>query len=89
MNYSVDMMREQAAFTSSAVSRRGLPYHPITEHEWEVMRQYALWGRQKEVAAYMGLSLQTVKNTLTTVYAKLGAESSIEAFRLLGWLRIP
>jgi len=35
------------------------------------------------------MSLHTVKNHLSTIYAKLGVYKNIDAFRVVGWLKIP
>jgi DNA-binding NarL/FixJ family response regulator len=47
-------------------------------------------GQTIEAIAYdMGISHQTVKNHVTSVYAKTGAECFAEALVALGWLVIP
>lgn len=53
------------------------------------MAAYARLGRQKEVADELGLSIQTVKNHMANVLHKLGVESSVEAYSILGWLQVP
>lgn len=37
----------------------------------------------------MGISVQTFKNYITSVYAKLDVTNVIEALRAVGWLRLP
>lgn len=48
----------------------------------------AVYG-QKEAAHQMGVSVQTVKNHLSIAYHLLGVGSLVEAYLVLGWLRIP
>ena len=59
---------------------------PLTPREREVLATYARLGDQRVVAEELRLSHHTVKNILSDAYAKLGAQSALEAFRLLGWL---
>lgn len=50
---------------------------------------YALRKDSKRAAAEMGISEQTVKNHLTALYLRLGAQSKNEAAIALGWLVVP
>jgi DNA-binding CsgD family transcriptional regulator len=36
-----------------------------------------------------GIGYQTTKNYLTTAYDKLGAVGMVDAFVILGWLKVP
>lgn len=59
-----------------------------------MLRIVALLNGQKEAAYALGLSIQTLKNHVTSIYAKLSTEqepvtSQTEALVAVGWLRIP
>jgi DNA-binding CsgD family transcriptional regulator len=62
---------------------------PLAPREMLAIRTYARLGSQSESAHEMGISTQTMKNTLTHVYQKLGAGSAVEAMFIMGWIRIP
>ena len=62
---------------------------PLSPREYEALRLYAWLGRWQDVADALGISLQTVKNHCQTAYAKLDAESVLQAYRKLGWLDAP
>jgi DNA-binding NarL/FixJ family response regulator len=52
---------------------------PLSPREWEVVGANRRLGKQKLVAAELDISLQTVKNHLTTIYRKLGVSSFTQA----------
>jgi DNA-binding NarL/FixJ family response regulator len=67
--------------------RRGPgPVGTLTEREQEILELIASGGRTQEVADQIFLSVKTVKNHLTNIYAKLGvqtaAQAVAEAYRL-------
>ncbi|MFQ5817884.1 MAG: response regulator [Terriglobia bacterium] len=68
----------------SIVSKPGQPALPgerrdkLSNREMEVVRCVALGLRNKEVADKLGVSEATVKNHLTSVYAKLGVSDRLE-----------
>jgi DNA-binding CsgD family transcriptional regulator len=67
---------------------------PLTTREWDVMRAMALFDGQQSAAHALGMSYQTLKNHLTSVYRKLSnAEHQVttqtEAFVAVGWLVVP
>lgn len=64
------------------------PLH-LSEREWEVMRGVGHALANKEIAGAMGISVQTVKNHVSNVIAKLGAVNRIDALLKLGWLQVP
>jgi DNA-binding CsgD family transcriptional regulator len=61
----------------------------LTARQFECLRLYALQDSQREVARELGLSPITVKKHVNAAYAVLGVSNAIEAFRALGWLRVP
>jgi DNA-binding NarL/FixJ family response regulator len=55
------------------------PSSRLTDRELEILRQLATGVRVTEVAGEMCLSVKTVKNHLTSIYAKLGVRSAAQA----------
>ncbi|MBW3578109.1 MAG: response regulator transcription factor [Actinobacteria bacterium] len=51
----------------------------LTERELEILRLMAAGVRPAQVAERLFLSLKTVKNHLTSIYAKLGVETAAQA----------
>jgi hypothetical protein len=62
---------------------------PLSPNELAALRAYALRGGVKEAAAELGIGESLAKNRLGWAYAKLGVYGAINAFRALGWLRVP
>jgi DNA-binding NarL/FixJ family response regulator len=60
----------------------------LSPRELDVLKAYAMTGNQRLAAEVVGLSVQTVKNHLRSVYSKLGVSDGIGAFRAMGWLCI-
>lgn len=58
---------------------RDMPAADLTEREREVLELIAGGARPSEIAEKLVLSIKTVKNHLTRVYAKLGVESAHQA----------
>ncbi|MCS6849448.1 MAG: LuxR C-terminal-related transcriptional regulator [Anaerolineae bacterium] len=74
-----------------AVHRAGapLPVVRLTQREQEVLTLMSRGLRNKEIAAYLGVSERTAAFHVGNVLAKLGADGRIEAIniaRALGWL---
>ena len=61
----------------------------LAPRELDVLRLVATGAKQEAVAHELGITVQTVKNHLTSAYRRLGVTSAIEAFGTLGWLRVP
>lgn len=83
---------------ASSVGRDGLihahaverqPSELLSPAELLIMTEYAHHGSQKEAAACMGRAERTFKNYITGALAKLGVDTSLEAFKVLGWFRPP
>jgi len=61
----------------------------MTPRQRDVMRALALTGDQQAAADLLGMSPLTLKRHLTNIYAALGVQSVVSAFRELGWLALP
>jgi DNA-binding CsgD family transcriptional regulator len=63
--------------------------HGITPQEWSALETYAIHGTQEAAAEVMGISIQTFKNHIGTAKSRLKARSLIEAYVILGWMKVP
>lgn len=61
----------------------------LTPRQFEAMVRYGEYGTQKAAARAMGISVQTHKNLVSEAYRKLDVTTAIEAFLILGWLKLP
>lgn len=68
--------------------RKRHPFLQPTERQLQVFANFLLHGT-KEAAVVLDIAEQTVKNTLTDLYIRLGVESQAQAAVALGWLDIP
>ena len=59
----------------------------LTPQQQAILRAYATLGDCQAVAAQLGLSYNTIKNTMHEAYMRLGVSGAVQAFRLLGWLK--
>ena len=78
----VDAMRE-----STAVEH--LPTNPLSPRELDVLALVATGSRNREIAEALGISEQTVKNHLSSVFHKLGVPNRTRAVTYAtrhGWL---
>jgi DNA-binding NarL/FixJ family response regulator len=55
---------------------------PLTLKEREVLRDMSQGLSRTEIAAYRGISVNTVKAMLQIIYEKLGADNSMDALRI-------
>ena len=63
--------------------------NPLSPRELEILRSVAEGQRNREIAARLGLSEQTIKNHLTSILHKLGVPNRTEAVLYSvrqGWL---
>lgn len=69
----------------------GEPFHPLSTREMEVLSCVTKGMSNKEIATYLGISHQTVKNHVTSILRKLGVEdrtqAAVYALRR-GWVRL-
>jgi len=61
----------------------------LTPRQRQVLALYANGLTNKDCAALMGLSVQTVKNHALTAYRTLEVQDRYQAFVRLGWLHPP
>lgn len=69
----------------------GDPFHPLSGREMEVLECVTRGMSNKEIAATLGISHQTVKNHVTSILRRLGVEDRTQAavFALKrGWVRL-
>lgn len=79
----------EGAFRS--YSEPGSPYHPLSEREMEVLACVVRGMSNKEIAARLSISHQTVKNHVTAILRKFGVEDRTQAvvFALKrGWVTL-
>ena len=65
---------------------------PLSPREMEVLSLLTLGQSNKEIARQMGISYQTVKNHLASLFRKLGVEDRTQAVLYalrMGWNRMP
>ncbi|MCZ2126427.1 MAG: response regulator transcription factor [Anaerolineales bacterium] len=60
-------------------SEPGAPYHPLSSREMEVLSYVVQGMSNKEIAIFLGISHQTVKNHVTSVLRKFGVEDRTQA----------
>lgn len=92
---ALEAVGEGGTYLSPAIARRVMdmaggrgdsPANQLTERELEILQLMATGARPQEMADQLFLSVKTIKNHLTNVYAKLGvstaAQAVAEAYRL-------
>lgn len=62
---------------------------PPTPRQLDVIGAYVRTGSEKAAAAALGISIQTVKNDLSSLYRRLGVTKAMEALTALGWVEVP
>ena len=72
-------------------SEPGSPFHPLSDREMEVLSCVVGGMSNKEIAASLGISHQTVKNHVTSILRKFGVEDRTQAVVYAlkrGWVKI-
>ncbi len=70
---------EQMEGSRRSYSEPGSPFHPLSEREMEVLECVVRGKSNKEIAALLGISHQTVKNHVTAILRKFGVEDRTQA----------
>lgn len=65
------------------------PCRQPTPRQTEALAAVVRTGSGKEAASALGISLQTLRNHLSALYAVLSVESAMEAATALGWTHPP
>jgi len=72
-------------------SEPGSPFHPLSDREMEVLTCVVEGMSNKEIAAALGISHQTVKNHVTSILRKFGVEDRTQAVVYAlkrGWVKL-
>jgi DNA-binding NarL/FixJ family response regulator len=72
-------------------SEPGSPFHPLSEREMEVLSFVVKGLSNKEIAASLGISHQTVKNHVTSILRKFNVEDRTQAVVYAlkrGWVKL-
>lgn len=72
-------------------SEPGSPFHPLSDREMEVLACVVRGMSNKEIAALLGISHQTVKNHVTSILRKFGVEDRTQAVVYAlkrGWVKL-
>lgn len=64
------------------------PVDRLAPRELEVLRVIARGAGYVETARELGISIQTTKNYLSQINAKLGTHSAIGALYAVGWIKV-
>ena len=60
-----------------------------SRRQLQCLEALIICGTQKDAATYLGISIQTFKNHMGTLYKRMGTNSSMETASKLGWVNIP
>jgi two-component system, NarL family, response regulator DegU len=72
-------------------SEPGSPFHPLSDREMEVLTCVVKGMSNKEIATFLGISHQTVKNHVTSILRKFGVEDRTQAVVYAlkrGWVKL-
>lgn len=84
LNHQLDSVRR-------SYSEPGSPFHPLSVREMEVLTLVVKGKSNKEIAALLGISHQTVKNHITSILRKFGVEDRTQAVVYAlkrGWVKL-
>jgi DNA-binding NarL/FixJ family response regulator len=84
-------VERQLESSRRSYSEPGSPYHPLSEREMEVLNSVVDGMSNKEIAALLGISHQTVKNHITSILRKFNVEDRTQAVVYAlkrGWVKL-
>lgn len=84
-------MNKQMDNARHLYSEPGSPFHPLSSREMEVLSLMVDGKSNKEIASFLGISHQTVKNHVTSVLRKFGVEDRTQAVVYAvkrGWIQL-
>lgn len=84
-------IKSQIAATNRPYSEPGMPFHPLSKREMEVLSCVVRGMSNKEIAILLGISHQTVKNHVTAILRKFGVEDRTQAVVYAlkrGWVQL-
>ena len=86
-----DWLENQMEGARRSYSEPGSPFHPLSDREMEVLSCVVRGMSNKEIAALLGISHQTVKNHVTSILRKFGVEDRTQAVVYAlkrGWVKL-
>jgi two-component system, NarL family, response regulator DegU len=84
-------LNHQLESARRSYSEPGSPFHPLSDREMEVLVLVVEGKSNKEIAALLGISHQTVKNHITSILRKFGVEDRTQAVVYAlkrGWVKL-
>lgn len=84
-------IERQIESSRRSYSEPGSPYHPLSDREMEVLNCVVGGMSNKEIAALLGISHQTVKNHITSILRKFNVEDRTQAVVYAlkrGWVKL-
>jgi two-component system response regulator DegU len=86
-----DWLEEEMEKARHLYSEPGSPFHPLSDREMEVLTCVVRGMSNKEIASYLDISHQTVKNHVTSILRKFGVEDRTQAVVYAlkrGWVKL-